>query len=391
MDRRVGKGNIAAILPYNAPAMTFALAFAGAYIFEENCFEIKPATFSKPFFHDLNTILDSLDMGSLLINFDGSERISQMSGKRFLEKHLRLDSGTSVIEVFGHDSLITPEIEQMLRDNPNVTYILEGPGKNRFVVTDPTSNLDKCVDVMLQMRLLNNGQACMASELFDIHENVYPSLLPKLLSKAKEYKVGDPNDKDTDIGPLLENIAIRIENQINDAIADGAKIEFMSKTAITSKGNMDFYNESSEQFHIIPYEKAEGLFYVPLTILSGTNSQMKIRINESFGPVIPLSIFRELDELRSQIYSARYGMNMAIFGDNINREFVDFAKVHVGYVFENEFMLAPGQLNLLLDPWGGQKYSRFSLQGLQIDGKPSLVKKQTGPGYIILDFSKAGE
>ena len=388
MGNRVGQGNVAAILPYNGPLMTFALAFAGSYIWDENHLTIKPAGESQPVFEKLKQFLGNKGLGDLLTNQDGSPVLSDLSGRTFLPNMLLPESGVKVLEHYGHDSMITPALEESLRQNPNVRYILEGPGKNRVIVTRSANNPERIADIMLKVGLLNSGQSCMAGEIYDVHEGVHDEVVKQVVKQAANYGVGDPSNPQNKIGPLKRGLAQNIEKQIRNSIENGAKVEFMTPIAHTSIGPFSFHpGDPNKEFALLRYEKNPNYLYVPVTVLSGVTDKMKIRTLETFGPIIPIHKYNKTSELSQGIKDARYGLEMTIIGEP-DKELLDLTKGNAGHVFRDAHFLEPGQFDILLSPWGGEKYSRFSLQGTTVNGKPALLKTQTGPDYIVLDFSK---
>ncbi|RJQ17147.1 aldehyde dehydrogenase family protein [Candidatus Woesearchaeota archaeon] len=384
LQERVGQGNVAAILPYNGPLMTFALAFAGAYLFPENSFEIKPAGESQKVFEKFIEMIPDADMAMHLYNANRTPRISTESGMKFLTRHLSPASGTKVIEVYGHDSMITPEVEKMLMANTSVRYILEGPGKNWFVVGENPASV-RCAETMLKAGLLNSGQSCMAGEIYVIHDSVYEKIIDYISKLANHVVVGDPHKASTDVGPLKNSLAKRIEEQVKDALEKGATIAYCSKEAKLLERTEHFYDINPERFRLIPYDAEHML--VPVIILKDVTSKMKVRHDETFGPVIAIGKYHHGSEIIPELWRARYGLEATVFG-SVDTALMQTLDANFGHIFQDAYFLDPGQFDILLSPWGGKNYSRFSLQGITKYGNAGIEKIQTGPDYIVLDFSK---
>lgn len=388
MSERSGIKKAAIMLPYNGPGMTFALSFAGSYIYGVET-DVKYASESKPFFSRLENLVSDSDLSNIFLNEDGSSIFSDLRGKEFLDKHLREETSTEVIEIYGHDSYITPNIESKLIKNPKVSLILEGPGKNRFIVANEPINYEECAEAMVELGTINSGQVCMGAEIFDVDQRAISKIIPYVIKAAAKKKVGDPYDPSTIVGPLQEGIANRVIRQVKDAVSKGAKIEFATPTLGSRE---KFYTDLNDlnTYNFIKHMR-NGYVYVPIMVLSGIKSNMLIRTEETFGPIIPLRGFNELREIYNEIEDQSYGLGVHIFSKNLEdyKVLTDVLEKNNGHVFKNASMFSPGQFDILLSPWGGYKNSRFSIRGIKDkDNKNAVIKTQVGPSYTCLDFSK---
>ncbi len=387
MNERSGIKKAAIMLPYNGPAMTFALSFAGAYIYGVET-DIKYAKESKPFFSRLETLVSDSEISSIFLNEDGLSIFSDLRGKEFLNKHLREEAGTDVIEIYGHDSYITPNIESKLMKNPNVSLILEGPGKNRFIVANEPINYEECADAIVELGTINSGQVCMGAEIFDVDQKALSKLIPYVVKAASQKKVGDPYDPKTTVGPLQEGIANRVISQVKDAVNKGAKMEFATPNLNSREKFYTNLNDLST-YNFIKHTR-NNYVYVPIMVLSGIKPNMLIRTEETFGPIIPLREFNELREIYNEIEDQSYGLGVHIFSKNLDdyKVLTEVLERNNGHVFKNASMFSPGQFDILLSPWGGYKNSRFSIRGIKDKDKNAVIKTQVGPSYTCLDFSK---
>jgi len=393
LSEREKVGKVAIELPYNGPAMCFGLTFAGAYLFG-NDVEIKFASESSPFAQTLERIMKADERTErLLHNPDKSDIFSEIRGRDFMQNHLQADSGTDMVVIYGHDRYITPKIEEMIATNPNVGLILEGPGKNRFIVTEdlPKELYDACAKAIVDLATINSGQVCMGAEIFDIHESVLPNLLPLIKQYAEQKIVGDPYLSDSDVGPIRDRIAGSVIRQIQDAKKKGADFEYFTPKVRKA----EFLPEGWQENGIAAFPKYDdsNYRYVPVVVMTGVTEDMLVRKEETFGPLIPIKPFSDEAELYASIEQQRYGLGVSVWGrdlDTKHKQLVEqLERIH-GHVFKNQYMFGdkPGQFDILLTPWGGYRNSRFLLRALPEGDIQGTQKLRIGPRYPCIDLSR---
>jgi len=401
LSNRTGFDKIGVLLPSDA-LMPLGLVYLSKILFG-NHMEIKPSSRTRPIYGKLEQLFEKEGKSDFFRNPDKSNTIDHLrSGQEFLAYALSQDNGFKVLQVFGSDSYFTPNVEKLITQNNTLEkVILEGPGNNEFIVSSPISDLDRCARAIVDMSIINSGQVCQATGIVYVDENIHDKLVEKIVKYASEKNVGDPRLSTTNIGPIGKGIALHLYAQINDALLKGAKIEFATpQVRIETKNHKFFRGTKPKNLHQpIDYKFKQWYSYVPLVVISGVNDQMRIQQEESFGPIIPIQKFSNVRELHQKINNNRYGLNAVIFGDNYKYKIdcrtpessplINTLQNNVGQIFINQTILDEGAYDVLLDPWGGFKNSRFSLYGKTLEnGKRVLVKEQTGPSYTILDFSK---
>lgn len=388
---RASRGPIAALLPYNGPAMCFGLAYAPAVVLGENVW-IKPARESQNFFQTLASLVADAGLASMLVNPDGSSVLSQSAGAAFLKQHLSPASTTKVLQIYGHDSYITESVKyRVMQKSPDFRLILEGPGKNRFIVTSSTTDLEQAAEAIARLGTVNGGQTCMGAEIFDVHEDVASELIPRIVEHVRALQVGDPYDPATTIGPIRPKMAGIICSQVEDALCRGAMLEFATERA--GKEQLLTFGSGGEVRFTRP-EYADGYVFVPAVVLSNVDDAMILRHQETFGPIIALRTFRDDSELISQIVESPYGLGATIFGEDLATRHGDLRQAlqeHNGTVFENLYMFDEARgFDPLRSPWGGYKRSRFTLVPAVVDGHPGVTEVKTGPSFTFMDFSREG-
>ena len=150
--------------------------------------------------------------------------------------------------------------------------VLELGGSDPFIVM-PSADLQAAAKVAAVARCLNNGQSCIAAKRFIVHETVYAEF-ERLFTEQMEGKVvGDPMLDGTDVGPLAsEQQRDDIEKLVADAVAKGAKA-LCGGAAPDRPG-----------------------FYYPPTVLAGITPEMRVHMEETFGPVATLYRVAGIDE-----------------------------------------------------------------------------------------------
>ncbi|RME53788.1 aldehyde dehydrogenase family protein, partial [Candidatus Woesearchaeota archaeon] len=346
ISEREGIGQIAAVLPYNGPAMTFGLAFAPAKLLRKKIL-IKPASESGSFFQSLEQIVKENGLGPLLRNDDGSPVITRTSGRKFFAEHLSTSSPTKVFQYYGTDAVVDGRVREMVKRKPDEFYfILEGPGKNRFIVTGdlPEDRYEETAAIIAQLGTINGGQTCMGAEIFDIHADVAPKLIPLIREKMRGIVVGDPYDERTMVPPLRKAFAERMYEQIADALSKGARLEYVTPLA---DGKIPLMTDPAEAygheaFTMPAYD--EKHLWVPAVVLSNTNENMRVRHDETFGPLIAIGTFKNDSDLIPRIMYSHYGLGASVFGDKLDENHPDLMQAlreNVGNVFENKYMFDP--------------------------------------------------
>jgi acyl-CoA reductase-like NAD-dependent aldehyde dehydrogenase len=189
-------------------------------------------------------------------------------------------------------------------------------GGNGPVVILEDGDIDSAVEATLVACFLNAGQSCTAGERVLVHEEVREEYVEKLLGATKEgVRLGDPFDDSTTMGPL-NNVptAEKTERHVADAAARGATIA-VGGHRVASLGS--------------------DLFFEP-TVLAGVTEEMEVAREETFGPVVPISMIRHEDEAIRIVNSSPYGLLSSIFTRDLRRGLRFAEAVRTGWVNINE-------------------------------------------------------
>lgn len=208
-------------------------------------------------------------------------------------------------------------------------------GGNDAMIVCADADLEKAVESVVLGRLARgNGQICCAVKRIFVEAPIYDQFAELLTKKAGELKVGDQLQEDTDVGPLIsENAAKDVEKFINDAVKAGAKL---------AAGG---HREDS---------------FIEPTVLTNISIDMPIFKEEVFGPVAPLVSFTDLEEALKMANNSPYGLQSAVFTNDINKAFDIAYRLETGGVIIN-WSSALRVENL---PFGGIKLSGHGREGI---------------------------
>ena len=206
--------------------------------------------------------------------------------------------------------------------------VLELGGSDPFIVM-PSADLDKAIETAVTARTINNGQSCIAAKRFILHEDIADDFSRGFVEKVKELSVGDPMEKNTDIGPMArEEFADDLLEQVEKSVEQGAKI--------LTGGNK---------------KEGKGFFFEP-TVLADVKSGMVAFDEETFGPVAALIRVKDLDEAIATANNSRFGLGASAW-TNEKEEQQRFAReIETGSVFINGMVKSDPRL-----PFGGVKTS----------------------------------
>lgn len=218
--------------------------------------------------------------------------------------------------------------------------VLELGGSDPFIVLED-ADIDRATDLAIYGRTVNNGQSCVASKRFIVVDEVADEFLSKFKAKMSALKLGDPMDKETQLGPLSSEDALEtILKQIEKAVSQGAKIEIGGK-----KANL------------------KGCFIEP-TILSNITPEMELYKEELFGPVASFYKVKNEEEAIKIANDTEFGLGGSIFSKNIERAKNIANQIDSGMVFINHPTKSSTEM-----PFGGTKRSGYGreLSALGID------------------------
>jgi len=211
---------------------------------------------------------------------------------------------------------------------------LELGGNAPFIVFDD-ADIDAAVEGAMAAKFRNAGQTCVCANRLYVQRGVAAAFTEKLAAAMAQLAVGDGLASGINLGPLISMKAIaKIEDHIQDAISKGAEVVVGGER------------------HALG-----GTFFQP-TLLTGVTAEMKVAGEETFGPVAPVFVFDDEDEVVAKANDTEFGLAAYLFARDIGRIFRVGEALEYGMVGINS-----GLISTELAPFGGIKESGNSREG----------------------------
>jgi len=279
-------GVIAGILPWNFPFFMIVRKLAPALL-TGNTIVIKPSseTPNNAFEFAKLAAAASLPKGVFnLVSGSGAVVGDALAG----HPKVGLVSLTGSVEV---------GIGVMRAAAANVTKVsLELGGKAPAIVM-PDADLDLAARCIRASRIRNTGQVCNCAERVYVHEAVADAFLGKITQAMEHTRFGDPlAESDLDMGPLVSQKQLeQVDAAVQQAVKDGAKLVLGGHRTDRKVG-----------------------YYYPATVLTGCDHKSAIMQKEVFGPVLPITTFRDLEEAIELANDCEYGLTSSIYTQNLD-------------------------------------------------------------------------
>jgi len=217
---------------------------------------------------------------------------------------------------------------------------MELGGKAANIVFDDAP-LDQAVEGIVNGIFFNQGHVCCAGSRLLVQEGVAAAVLAKLKLRVRQLRVGDPLDKNTDIGAINSKAQLdKIRALVDAGVKEGAEL-FQPACRLPAKG-----------------------WYFRPTLFSGVQQSHRIAREEIFGPVLSILTFRTVDEAIEKANNTAYGLSAGVWTDKGSRILKLSTELKAGVVWANTFnKFDPAS------PFGGYKESGFGREG----GKQGLA------------------
>jgi succinate-semialdehyde dehydrogenase/glutarate-semialdehyde dehydrogenase/succinyl-CoA reductase len=311
-------GVIASIMPWNFPYWQ-ALRFAAPSLVAGNTIVLKPASATMQCGIEIEKTFDKAGLAEgIFKTVIGDSSVAE----------ILVDSDVNAVTFTGSVP-VGAKVAQRATSQLKKT-VLELGGSDPFIVC-ADADIEKASTGAVKGRFINCGQSCIASKRFIVVKNIAKEFIEKFIQKTEKLKVGDPSSDDTDIGPLVNEKALKtIDSQVNDSIKEGAEV-FIGGEQMGSK----------------------GYFYKP-TILGNTTPNMRIVNEEVFGPVAPILIAENEKEAIKLANDSEFGLGASIWTKDLENAEVLSNIIKSGIVSVNNVVVSDPRV-----PFGGIKKSGF--------------------------------
>ena len=208
-------------------------------------------------------------------------------------------------------------------------------GGNAAVIVDRDADLDDSVERIVFGAFYQSGQSCIGVQRIIVHADIYDELKAMLVSRTRALVSGNPHDRDTFIGPMIDvGEAQRLDEWIREAVRGGAKL--------------------------LCGGKREGAM-LEATLLEGVDRSSTLYREEAFGPVAILSSFTDFDSALNEVNDSRFGLQAGLFTRDLFKALDAWDRLEVGGVVVND--VPSYRVDNM--PYGGVKDSGLGREGVR--------------------------
>ncbi len=250
------------------------------------------------------------------------------------------DTGAALVNHPGIDKIAftgstdVGKIIQKAVAGTNKKVTLELGGKAANIIFDDAP-IDQAVEGIINGIYFNQGHVCCAGSRLFVQESVYEEVIQKLKDRLETLIVGDPMDKNTDVGAINSKQQLdNISKYLKIGADEGAEM-YQSGCALPGKG-----------------------FFCKPTIFTNVAQSSRIAQEEIFGPVLTVQTFRTDDEVIEKANNTPFGLSAGVWTDKGSKIFNLTTKMRAGVVWANTYNKFDPTA-----PFGGYKESGFGREG----------------------------
>ena len=211
---------------------------------------------------------------------------------------------------------------------------LELGGKAAHIIFEDAP-LDQAIEGIINAIYFNQGHVCCAGSRLFVQESIHAKVIKKLRDRLATLRVGNPLDKNTDIGAINSRAQLdKIRELVQSGVDEGADL-YQAKCALPTKG-----------------------YWFPPTFLTGVTASHRVAQEEIFGPVLSVMTFRTPEEAIERANNTPYGLSAGVWTDKGSKIFKLVSKLRAGVVWANTYnKFDPAS------PFGGYQESGFGREG----------------------------
>src|SRR5450432_96770 len=211
---------------------------------------------------------------------------------------------------------------------------LELGGKAANIIFEDAP-IDQAVEGIVAGIYFNQGHVCCAGSRLLVQEGVFPAVIRKLRDRISSLRVGNPLDKNTDIGAINSRMQLdKICELVDNGIDEGAQL-VQSSCKLPERG-----------------------YWYPPSFFTGVTASHRIAQEEIFGPVLSVMTFRTPEEAIERANNTPYGLSAGVWTDKGNKIFKMVSKLRAGVVWANTYNKFDPT-----SPFGGYRESGFGREG----------------------------
>ena len=316
-------GVAAQVIPWNFPLLMLAWKIAPA-LATGNTVVLKPAETTPLTALVFAEICQEADLPAGVVNIlPGAGE----TGRKLVE-HPGIDK-----VAFTGSTEVGRQIARAVAGTPK-RLTLELGGKGANIVYDDAA-IDQAVEGIVSGIFFNQGHVCCAGSRLLVQESIAEELLARLKARVTQLRVGDPLDKNTDLG----------------AINSAAQLERIRE--LTDSGEA----EGAERWSPTCDLPENGYWFAP-TVLTGISQAHRVAREEIFGPVLSVLTFRTPEEAVAKANNTPYGLSAGVWTEKGSRMLWTAERLRAGVVWSNTFNKFDPT-----SPFGGYKESGYGREG----------------------------
>ena len=311
------------VIPWNFPLLMAAWKLAPALAAGNTCV-LKPAETTPLSALLLAKIIEEADLPPGVVNI--------LTGAGATGAALVNHPGVDKVAFTGSTEVGKRIQKALAGTQKKLTLELGGKAANIVFADAP---LDQAVEGIIGGIFFNQGHVCCAGSRLLVEESVHDLLVRKLKDRMATLRLGDPLDKNTDVGAINSKMQLeKIQELVAAGERDGA-VRFSAACALPSR----------------------GYWFAP-TFFTGVAQSHRIAREEIFGPVLSILTFRTPDEAVEKANNTMYGLSAGVWTDKGSKSFWVAQKLRAGVVWANTYnKFDPSS------PFGGYKESGFGREG----------------------------
>jgi len=311
------------IIPWNFPLLMAAWKIAPA-LATGNTVVLKPAETTPLTALKLAEIIQDADLPPGVVNIvtgDGS------TGE-YLVNHSKVDK----IAFTGSTEVGKSIIRALAGSNKKYTLELGGKAANIIFEDAP---IDQAVEGIINSIFFNQGHVCCAGSRLYVQESVSKEIISKLKSRMENLILGDPLDKNTDIGAINSKTQLEKIQMYLDIGKDEGSTIYQSTCTIPKKG-----------------------YWCAPTLFTDMSQSHRLAQEEIFGPVLAIQTFRTIDEVIAKANNTPFGLSGGVWTDKGSKIFKISKDIRAGVIWANTFNKFDPT-----SPFGGYKESGMGREG----------------------------
>ena len=253
-----------------------------------------------------------------------------------------------------------------------IPAMLELGGKDPLIVA-PGADLEAAARLALRSSVLATGQACQSIERVYVQADDHDAFLSALKSEAEAVQLNRQDIGRGHLGPFIDARQARVViGQIEDAVAKGAQV--------VTGGELEGGSEGSRGHWLRP------------TVLADVTHDMNVMRDETFGPVIPVMAYRDVDEAVALANDTAFGLSAAVFAADIPAAEAIAERLHAGAISLQDAALTGQYFEAGKQSFGvsGLGPSRMGADGLLRFFRKRAFIANTGAPLTIGDFAEDG-